>query len=181
MVRRYAGSLSPDITHRSIFSTHVFFSVLLHWSSPRVSHIYHERGNKTAQLGYADWKDLHREAEVQGRTDLRVEIRWVQLPDNRFFPRISKAMCYQMHLKLCVSRTLGLWFSVSISDFVDKPLDWKTIDLKKMRVKELKNILGEWGEACKGCTEKTDFIKRIEELKPKYVKDELWSNQISIF
>ncbi|KJH45190.1 ubiquitin--protein ligase [Dictyocaulus viviparus] len=28
----------------------------------------------------------------------------------------------------------------------DKPLDWKTIDLKKMRVKELKNILNEWGE-----------------------------------
>ncbi|CAO4375998.1 unnamed protein product [Caenorhabditis nigoni] len=55
----------------------------------------------------------------------------------------------------------------------DKPLDWKTIDLKKMRVKELKNILGEWGEACKGCTEKSEFIKRIEELKPKYVKDEL--------
>ena len=28
----------------------------------------------------------------------------------------------------------------------DKPLDWKTIDLKKMRVKELKNILNDWGE-----------------------------------
>ncbi|CAI4228472.1 unnamed protein product [Auanema sp. JU1783] len=55
----------------------------------------------------------------------------------------------------------------------DKPLDWKTIDLKKMRVKELKNILLEWGETCKGCTEKTEFIKKIEELKPKYVKEEL--------
>ncbi|CAB3403345.1 unnamed protein product [Caenorhabditis bovis] len=55
----------------------------------------------------------------------------------------------------------------------DKPLDWKTIDLKKMRVKELKNILNDWGESCKGCTEKSEFIKKIEELKPKYVKDEL--------
>ncbi|CAI5448136.1 unnamed protein product [Caenorhabditis angaria] len=55
----------------------------------------------------------------------------------------------------------------------DKPLDWKTIDLKKMRVKELKNILSEWGEVCKGCTEKTEFIKKIEELKPKFVKEEL--------
>ncbi|GMR48126.1 hypothetical protein PMAYCL1PPCAC_33525, partial [Pristionchus mayeri] len=55
----------------------------------------------------------------------------------------------------------------------DKPLDWKTIDLKKMRVKELKNILNDWGEVCKGCTEKTEFIKKIEELKSKYVKEEL--------
>ena len=55
----------------------------------------------------------------------------------------------------------------------DKPIDWKTIDLKKMRVKELKNILNEWGESCKGCTEKSEFIKKIEEVKPKYVKDEL--------
>ncbi|CAJ0604301.1 unnamed protein product [Cylicocyclus nassatus] len=55
----------------------------------------------------------------------------------------------------------------------EKPLDWKTIDLKKMRVKELKNILSEWGEACKGCTEKSEFVKKIEELKPKYVREEL--------
>ncbi|CAJ0959810.1 unnamed protein product, partial [Mesorhabditis belari] len=55
----------------------------------------------------------------------------------------------------------------------DKPIDWKTLDLKKMRVKELKNILNEWGEVCKGCTEKSEFIKKIEDLKPKYVKEEL--------
>ncbi|KAJ1364461.1 hypothetical protein KIN20_024561 [Parelaphostrongylus tenuis] len=55
----------------------------------------------------------------------------------------------------------------------DKPLDWSKIDLKKMRVKELKNILNEWGEVCKGCTEKSEFVKKIEELKPKYVKQEL--------
>ncbi|XGW25325.1 hypothetical protein V3C99_006616 [Haemonchus contortus] len=55
----------------------------------------------------------------------------------------------------------------------DKPLDWKNIDLKKMRVKELKNILNEWGEVCKGCTEKSEYVKKIEELKPKYVKEEL--------
>lgn len=28
-------------------------------------------------------------------------------------------------------------------------------------------------EECDGCIEKQDFIKRIEELKPKYVRDEL--------
>jgi len=52
----------------------------------------------------------------------------------------------------------------------DKELDWSTIDLNKMRVKELQKILVDWGEVCKACTEKTEFIKRIEELKPKYVK-----------
>lgn len=28
----------------------------------------------------------------------------------------------------------------------DKAIDWKTVDLKKMRVKQLKKILDEWGE-----------------------------------
>ena len=52
---------------------------------------------------------------------------------------------------------------------VDKALDWKTIDLNKMRVKELKKILDDWNEECKGCSEKPDFVKRIEELKSKHV------------
>ena len=51
----------------------------------------------------------------------------------------------------------------------DKPIDWKNIDLNKMRVKELKKILDDWGERCKGCTEKTEYIKMIEELMPKHV------------
>ncbi|VDD89358.1 unnamed protein product [Enterobius vermicularis] len=55
----------------------------------------------------------------------------------------------------------------------DKAIDWKTVDLKKMRVKQLKKILDEWGESCKGCTEKSEYIRKIEELKPKFVKSEL--------
>ena len=55
----------------------------------------------------------------------------------------------------------------------DKDIDWKTIDLKKLKVKDLKKILEDWGELCKGCTEKTEFIAKINELKPKYVKTEL--------
>ncbi|KAH7727270.1 Protein Y54G2A.23 [Aphelenchoides avenae] len=55
----------------------------------------------------------------------------------------------------------------------DKDIDWKTVDLKKLKVKDLKKILENWGEVCKGCTEKTDFIARINELKPKFVKSEL--------
>lgn len=42
-----------------------------------------------------------------------------------------------------------------------------------MKVKDLKKILDNWDEVCDGCLEKTDFIKKIEELKPIYVKEEL--------
>lgn len=55
----------------------------------------------------------------------------------------------------------------------EKVIDLKTVDLKKLRVKDLKNILNEWDETCNGCIEKADFISRIEELKPQYVREEL--------
>lgn len=57
--------------------------------------------------------------------------------------------------------------------FSDKEIDWKTVNLKKLKVKDLKKILDNWGESCEGCLEKTDYIKRVEELKPIYVKEEL--------
>eukprot|EP01147_Barroeca_monosierra_P009151 gene9151-1448_t len=45
-------------------------------------------------------------------------------------------------------------------------IDLSKIDLNKQRVKVLKKILQEhFGDSCKGCLEKTDYIKRIEELK----------------
>uniref|UniRef100_A0A8C6UIU4 Mesencephalic astrocyte-derived neurotrophic factor n=1 Tax=Neogobius melanostomus TaxID=47308 RepID=A0A8C6UIU4_9GOBI len=50
----------------------------------------------------------------------------------------------------------------------DKQLDLSTVDLKKLKVKDLKKILEEWGESCKGCAEKSDFIRKIEELMPMY-------------
>eukprot|EP00467_Chlorarachnion_reptans_P017226 CAMPEP_0114522580 /NCGR_PEP_ID=MMETSP0109-20121206/20812_1 /TAXON_ID=29199 /ORGANISM="Chlorarachnion reptans, Strain CCCM449" /LENGTH=178 /DNA_ID=CAMNT_0001703795 /DNA_START=90 /DNA_END=626 /DNA_ORIENTATION=- len=50
----------------------------------------------------------------------------------------------------------------------EKPIDLEGKDLSKMRVKELKNILNKWGEKCNGCTEKRDYVKLVEKLKPKY-------------
>lgn len=50
----------------------------------------------------------------------------------------------------------------------DKQIDLSTVDLRKLRVKELRRILDDWGEVCKGCVEKYDFIRRIHELMPKY-------------
>lgn len=52
----------------------------------------------------------------------------------------------------------------------EKELDWKNVNLKKMRVKELKKILSNWDESCSGCLEKSDFIKKIEEVKPRHVE-----------
>ncbi|XP_018428600.1 PREDICTED: mesencephalic astrocyte-derived neurotrophic factor [Nanorana parkeri] len=49
-----------------------------------------------------------------------------------------------------------------------KQIDLSTVDLKKLRVKELKKILDDWGETCKGCAEKSDFIRKINELMPRY-------------
>lgn len=56
---------------------------------------------------------------------------------------------------------------------VEKQIDLNTVDLKKLKVRDLKKILNDWDEGCDGCLEKTDYIKRIEELKPKYSKTEL--------
>ncbi len=56
----------------------------------------------------------------------------------------------------------------SFVPLVDKQLDLTTVDLKKLKVKDLKKILEEWGESCKGCAEKSDFIRKITELMPKY-------------
>lgn len=52
----------------------------------------------------------------------------------------------------------------------EKQIDLANTNLKKLRVSELKKILSSWGEdnACKGCAEKSDFIKEIEKLMPKY-------------
>ncbi|KAJ8388118.1 hypothetical protein AAFF_G00147360 [Aldrovandia affinis] len=50
----------------------------------------------------------------------------------------------------------------------DKQVDLSTVDLKKLKVKDLKKILEEWGESCKGCVEKSDFIRKINELMPKH-------------
>lgn len=55
----------------------------------------------------------------------------------------------------------------------EKQIDLSTVDLKTLKVRDLKKILNDWDENCDGCLEKSDFIKRIEELKPKYTRDEL--------
>lgn len=48
-----------------------------------------------------------------------------------------------------------------------KPIDLKTVDLKKLKVADLKRILKERGESCEGCFEKSEFYKKVEEIKAR--------------
>ncbi|KAJ8261957.1 hypothetical protein GJAV_G00160430, partial [Gymnothorax javanicus] len=50
-------------------------------------------------------------------------------------------------------------------------IDFSTEALFKLRVAELKNILNSWGEECRACFEKTDFVTLIQEVAPKYSKN----------
>ncbi|OBS76367.1 hypothetical protein A6R68_17177 [Neotoma lepida] len=52
----------------------------------------------------------------------------------------------------------------------ERKLDLASVDLGKMRVVELKQILHSWGEECKACAEKTDYVNLIKELAPKYAE-----------
>ena len=52
----------------------------------------------------------------------------------------------------------------------DKERDWKNINLKIMRVRELKKILSDWDETCNGCLEKSDFVKKIESVMNRHVE-----------
>lgn len=38
-------------------------------------------------------------------------------------------------------------------------------DLSKLRVKQLKSILADRGVECKGCLEKSDYVKKVQETE----------------
>ncbi|KNC85363.1 hypothetical protein SARC_02455 [Sphaeroforma arctica JP610] len=49
----------------------------------------------------------------------------------------------------------------------------KEIDLSnpaKLKIKELKKVLANWGEKCNGCAEKADFVKMVNDLKHKHTE-----------
>lgn len=54
----------------------------------------------------------------------------------------------------------------SPSHTAEQQLDLTSVDLRKLRVRELKKVLEDWGESCRGCAEKDDFVRRITELLP---------------
>lgn len=47
-------------------------------------------------------------------------------------------------------------------------LDWSGESLSKLRVLELKRLLASWGEECRACLEKSEFIQLIQQVAPKH-------------
>lgn len=85
---------------------------------------------------------------------------------------LSKPLSYSLPVdKLCERLNAKIGGICALR--YERTIDLKTVDLKKLKVRDLKKILSDWDEDCEGCIEKTDFIKRIESLKSKYLKDEL--------
>lgn len=106
---------------------------------------------EATKLVHASIEDL-RETPEERCTNMRYPIWWVQL--KLFRP----------------------WTSINSTGFfsiAEKQIDLRTVDLKKLKVRDLKKVLNDWDESCDGCLEKSDYILRIEELKPKYYKEEL--------
>ena len=60
--------------------------------------------------------------------------------------------------------------------FLEKQIDVNAVDLAKLKVKDLKKILSDWGEAA-DFIEKSEFIKRINEVKDKYMKPSADANK----
>ena len=78
--------------------------------------------------------------------------------------------CYSWYVHT-MPGLIGCSFSFLLSFCsTEKQIDLKTVDLKKLKVRDLKKILNDWDEDCRGCAEKSDFIARIEQLKPKHTE-----------
>jgi len=77
---------------------------------------------------------------------------------------------------ICIQVCVVLFVTVKYESNIlwicaEKTYDYSKLDFKKLKVSELKNILSEWGEQCRGCTEKSDYIRLVEELLPKHAPD----------
>ena len=83
-------------------------------------------------------------------------------------PEMSKPMSWNMPAsKICREKLHKKDSQICDLKF-DKQIDVNNVDLKKLKVKDLRKILSDWGESCNGCTEKSEFIKKIEEVKSLY-------------
>jgi mesencephalic astrocyte-derived neurotrophic factor len=87
-------------------------------------------------------------------------------------PEMAKPMSWNMPAdKICRDKLLKK--DPQICDLkYDKQIDVNSVDLKKLKIKDLKKILNDWGEDTKALVEKSDFIRRIEELKPKFASQQ---------
>lgn len=89
-------------------------------------------------------------------------------------PEMAKPMSWHLPAeKICREKLLKK--DPQICDLkYDKEIDVHSVDLKKLKVKDLKKILSDWGVDTRMFSEKSEFIAKIEELKDvKQPKNEL--------
>ncbi|OQR70176.1 mesencephalic astrocyte-derived neurotrophic factor-like [Tropilaelaps mercedesae] len=55
----------------------------------------------------------------------------------------------------------------------EKTIDLKAVDVKKLKIRDLKKILSDFEESCDGCVEKSEFIKKVEFIRDTQLKQEL--------
>ena len=70
---------------------------------------------------------------------------------------------YEQGIDIIIVTILPLYYT-------EVPIDIESLDLNKLKVKELKKILNQWDESCRGCVEKADFIAHIRQIKHKHVE-----------
>ena len=61
--------------------------------------------------------------------------------------------------------------------YSDKEIDLSTVDLSKLKVRDLRKILTDMGEVCSGCVEKSEFVSKIRTVAG--LKSELWGVSIN--
>jgi len=53
----------------------------------------------------------------------------------------------------------------------EKKIDLQTVNIKKLKVKELRKVLEQNGEHCRGCTEKSEFVSKVEAIAARQKKE----------
>lgn len=55
----------------------------------------------------------------------------------------------------------------------EKTIDLKTVDIKKLKIRDLRKILSDFDDPCDGCVEKSEFVKKVESIRDLQAKQEL--------
>lgn len=55
----------------------------------------------------------------------------------------------------------------------EKTIDLKTVDVKKLKIRDLRKILSDFEDPCDGCVEKSEFIRKVEAIRDLQMKTEL--------
>jgi len=83
-------------------------------------------------------------------------------------PEMTKPMSWGMPAyKICVEKLLKKDSQVCDLRY-EKPIDLDAVDIKKLKVRDLKKILRGWNVDSSQFVEKREYIDKINELRPKF-------------